>query len=41
MIMGEGVQEKTGGSLPIQITHRKEGRLKIEEAALTAESNFT
>jgi len=41
MIMGEGVQEETGGSSHILITRRKEGCLKTAEAALTAESNST
>ena len=41
MIMGVDDQEKTGVSLPIQITHRKEDRSRTAEAALTAESSFT
>ncbi len=39
MIMAEGVQEKTGVSLHILITRRKEGHPKTAEADLTAESN--
>ena len=37
--MAEGVQKRTGGSLHITITRRKEGPSKTAEADLTAEPN--